>query len=442
MNIVVIGNGIAGITAARMIRKKSNHAITVVSSETPHFFSRTALMYIYMGHMTYENTKPYEDWFWDKNRIDLVYDRVTMVDYAQKRVQMLSGKVLSYDKLILATGSVPNKFGWKGQDLKGVQGFYSYQDLQQMITDTVSIQEAVVVGGGLIGIEVAEMLHARGIHVTFLVRELKYWNTVLPPEEAEMITHHIREHGIDLRLQTELEEIVDNGTGRVGAVITKAGERINAQFVALTVGVRPNVDFLKGSGLEIGRGVRVNYRFETSMPDVYAIGDCAELIQADGSGKTEPLWYTGRMHGEVVAEVICGTPKEYERGVLFNSAKLFDIEYQTYGLVNMGVAHERNIVWCHPNGRHCIRIVYTDNGSERPVIGFNLLGVRYRHRVCEQWIARRADVEEVLQHLGEANFDPEFFPQFEQYVVDEYNRQTGRNLVLKRKRGLFARLAA
>ena len=174
-HVAIIGNGIAGITAARHLRKKSDCRITVISAETDHFYSRTALMYIYMGDMKYKNTKPYEDWFWEKNRIDLKRGYVEKVDFDGKQLHFSTGESLGYDKLILATGSTPNKFGWPGQDLDGVQGLFSYQDLELMEKNTAGIESAVVIGGGLIGIEMVEMLLSRGIKVHFLVRELKFW---------------------------------------------------------------------------------------------------------------------------------------------------------------------------------------------------------------------------------------------------------------------------
>jgi NAD(P)H-nitrite reductase large subunit len=118
--------------------------------------------------------------------------------------------ILSYDSLVLATGSIPNKFGWPGENLKGVQGLYTKQDLENLEALTPSIQEAVIVGGGLIGIELAEMLHARGKKVTFLVREKSFWSNVLPKGESELINKHIVSHEIELRLETNLSEILEN----------------------------------------------------------------------------------------------------------------------------------------------------------------------------------------------------------------------------------------
>jgi len=122
-HIVIIGNGIAGVTAARHIRKNSDHRITIISGEADYFFSRTALMYVYMGHMKFEHTQPYENWFWKKNRIELKTAWVEKVSGADKTILFTTGETMSFDKLIIATGSVPNRFGWPGQYLQGVQGF-------------------------------------------------------------------------------------------------------------------------------------------------------------------------------------------------------------------------------------------------------------------------------------------------------------------------------
>lgn len=438
MHIVIIGNGISGITAARFIRKLSEHQITVISDESDYFYSRTALMYIYMGHMRLQDTQPYEPYFWQKNRIDLVKARVEKVDTVNRQLSLNNSTQLNYDKLIIATGSSPNKFGWPGQDLNGVSGLYSLQDLEKIEQYSQHLNRAVIVGGGLIGIELAEMFHSRNIPVTFLVREDSFWNMVLPQEESDMINREIQSNHIDLRLNTELKEIIDDGNGNACAVITSEGERINCGFVGLTAGVHPNIGFIKNTDIKTNRGIVVNELLQTSIEDIYAIGDCAELKQPqEGRRAVEAIWYTGKMMGETVAHTICGNATTYKPRLWFNSAKFFDIEYQVYGTVNVSPkAHEAQLYWESNDGKKSIRIVYhKDDGR---VLGFNLMGVRYRHEVCEKWILAKTPVETVLQNLGLANFDPEFYKEYEGEVVRIYNEQTGKNLKLKQKRGLNA----
>ncbi len=419
-HIVIIGNGISGITAARHIRKLSNNKITVISAETDHFFSRTALMYIYMGHMNYEHTKPYEDWFWKKNNISLKKGYVISIDTDKKLLLFHSGHTMLYDKLIIASGSMPNKFGWKGQELGGVQGLYSKQDLDLLEKNTKNINRAVIVGGGLIGIELAEMLRSRAIPVTFLVREKSFWNGVLPDGESAMINRHISEHHIDLKLNTNLEEILPDENNRVKAVITDAGETIPCQMVGLTAGVSPNIAFLEGSGIETKKGVLVNRYLETNTADVYAIGDCAEQHEPIGLRRAvEAVWYTGRMMGETVAQTICGNRIPYRPGHWFNSAKFFDIEYQTYGWVwSVPKDYEAQFYWEAPDGKKCIRISY--HKETRTFLGINILGMRMKHEFFDTVLSEEKTVDYVIMHLKTANFDPEFFKRYEYDIQGEF----------------------
>lgn len=429
-NIVIIGNGISGITCARHIRKLSKHRITVISSESEHFFSRTALMYIYIGHMKFEHTKPYEDYFWKKNTIDIIKKFVKQVDTKNKLLLFSDDSSINYDVLVLATGSKSNKFGWPGQELKGAQGLYNLQDLEQMEENTKGISSAVIVGGGLIGIEMAEMLRSRKIGVTFLVRDKNFWDSILPLEEAEMINSHIREHHVDLRLETELKEIKGDSSGRVSSIITNKGEEIPCQFVGLTVGVSPNIDFLKNSGIETDKGVLVSEFFETNVSDVYAIGDCAQFhVPPAGRKPIEQVWYTGRMQGEVLAKTICGERSAYSPGHWFNSAKFFDIEYQTYGIVNAQLSeNEQTFYWEHENGKISFRVVYDKN--DKKIIGFNVFGLRIRHEVCDEWLTEKRTVDYVIEHLPKANFDPEFYKKHEPEIIKQYNMQSSKSLKL------------
>ncbi len=437
--IVIIGNGIAGVTAARHIRKLSDKKITLVSAETDYFFSRTALMYVYMGHMRWTDIEPYEDWFWEKNRIDLLKGYVTQVDHSNKRLILADKKEINYDKLIIATGSKSNKFGWPGQDLKGVQGLYSKQDLDQLEADAPNkevCKRAVIVGGGLIGIEMAEMLRSRDIPVTFLVREPSFWDGVLPDGESQMINEHIEAHHIDLRLGMNLGEILSDENGRARAVtIKETGEEIACDVVGLTAGVTPNIDFLKDSGIELGSGVKVNRYLETNIEDVYAIGDCAEQHDAIGNRRPiEAVWYTGRMMGEALAHTICGNKREYNPGHWFNSAKFLDIEYQTYGWVFSTEGkkdYEQHFHWRHATENICITVAFHETSKQ--FLGINTFGIRMRHNICDRWLTEERSVDQVMEFLKDANFDPEFYAQYESQIVSKYNSEFGTNLHPKKR---------
>ncbi|MEO0571403.1 MAG: FAD/NAD(P)-binding oxidoreductase [Bacteroidota bacterium] len=438
-NIVIIGNGIAGISAARHIRKLSDKRIIIVSAETDYFFSRTALMYVYMGHMKFEHTQPYENWFWEKNRIELVNAYVSNVDTDNKSLTLDGSRTLHYDNLILATGSKPNKFGWPGQDLHGVQGLYSKQDLDLLEVNAPNkdvCKRAVIVGGGLIGIELAEMLRSRDIPVTFLVREKSFWNGVLPDGESQMINEHILEHHIDLRLGTNLKEIISDENGRVKSIIiTETGEELACDMVGLTAGVAPNMEFLRDSGIALGRGIKVNRYLETNVPDVYAIGDCAEQHEAIGNRRPiEAVWYTGRMMGETVAQTICGNRIAYKPGHWFNSAKFLDIEYQTYGWVfgeKGRPDYEAHFHWRHPSEKICITVAYTKENNQ--FLGINTFGIRMRHEIFDRWLTEERNVDYVMEHLADANFDPEFYKHHEASILSKYNSDSGKSLKTKKK---------
>ncbi len=439
-HIVIIGNGIAGITAARHIRKKSDKNITVISAETDYFFSRTALMYVFMGHMKFEHTQPYENWFWKKNQIDLVKGYVTKVDHQNKELHLKDSQPIKYDTLIIATGSKPNKFGWPGQDLEGVQGLYSKQDLDALEANAPNnkvCRRAVIVGGGLIGIEMAEMLRSRKVPVTFLVRENSFWNAVLPTGESQMLNEHILEHHIDLRLNTNLGEILADENGRVRAVaIKETGEEIPCDMVGLTAGVSPNINFLKDSGIELARGVKVNRYLETNIPDIYAIGDCSEQHEPIGNRRPiEAVWYTGRMMGETVAQTICGNKTGYKPGHWFNSAKFLDIEYQTYGWVfAKGPARkdfEQHFHWRHPKEKICITMAF--HKETKQFLGINTFGIRMRHEIFDRWLTEERDVNHVMEYLKDANFDPELYAQYESEIVSKYNSEFGTSINPQKK---------
>ncbi len=435
-HVVIIGNGISGVTTARHLRKTSSDTkITIISSETDHFFSRTALMYIFMGHMKYEHTKPYEDHFWKKNRIDLLKAHVDSVDFNSKTLHFNNGSTLAYDDLVLALGSKPAKFGWPGQDLPGVQGLYHYQDLLLLEENAKNAKHAIIVGGGLIGVELAEMLLTRNIKVTFLVREDKFWGGVLPADDAKFIGEHIiNDHHVDIKFNNNLREIKAGDDGRVKSiVIEETGEEIPCEIVGLTPGVQTNVDFLRNTELEIDRGILINEFMETNIPNVYSLGDCAQHRKPPINRRpVEQVWYTGKMMGESLGKTLGGQKTAYNPGHWFNSAKFFDIEYQTYGMVLSNPKDDENtFFWQHPTENIALRLVFKKENNQ--FVGTNVYGIRLRHELFDKWLNEKQSVDHILTHFKDANFDPEFYKNHAESILTAFNQQFGTNIKAKKK---------
>ncbi len=432
--VIIIGNGISGVTAAREIRKKSDCQIIIISEESKHFFSRTALMYVYMGHMRFRDLQPYEDHFWAKNKIEIIQDSVDSVNPEGNSIQLKSGGELSYDDLVIASGSKSNVFDWPGTHYEGVQGLYFKQDLEALEKRTPIIKKAAIIGGGLIGIELAEMLLTRGIEVYFLVREKRFWNGVLPNADADFVSQHLtKHHGLQMMYENELQEIHGDAENGVTGITLKSGNKLDVQLVGLTVGVSPNIEFLKSSSIDLERGISVNEYLQTNHKNIYAIGDCAQFKESIGKRRPiEQVWYTGRMMGETVANSITGNPTPYLPGHWFNSAKFFDLEYQTYGWVfSKREEQEDELIWYDPQKERMLHFVFDKETHE--FIGINSFGVRLRHEVFDRWLTENRDMEHILKNMQMANFDPELFRPFEQSLIDDYNTKFNKNLSLNKK---------
>ena len=409
MRIVIVGNGVAGITAALTARQRDRAAqITVVGGETEYFFSRTALMYAFMDRMSRADLEPYERRVYKEQRINLVHDWVVDHHAGPREVKLSRGGTLGYDRLVLALGAAPNRFAWEGLDTvsEGVVHFVSMQDLDACERLTPSTRRAVVVGGGLIGIELVESLVHHGVHVTFLIREPWYWPLALGREEGDLVAEHMRSHGVDVRLSDEIRRIEADGTGRVKAIHTSRGEILECQTLGICVGVRPNIDRVKAftDAPALGRGILVDEQLRTSLPDVYAVGDCAEIKPAEGRSFIEMIWYSAKRQGRHVAGNLFGDGARYSPPIFFNSSKFMDIEYTTVGQVMTLPAGTPTLFRRLPGRNVSQRIVHD---GER-VLGFNMLGSRWNHEILERWVAERRSLDFVRENLAAAQYDVEF----------------------------------
>lgn len=401
---VVVGNGVAGVSAALAIRSRdARGAIALVSDEGDHFFSRTALMYAFMGRLPRRAMEPYERHTWRERGIELVRARVTDLDAGRHRLTLGDGRTVTYDRLLLATGSRARRLNVPGvtDDLAGIVHFVTLQDLDACERYTPTTKRAVVVGGGLIGIELVECLRFHGVAVTFLVREPWYWPAALCREEGAMAAREMRRHGVDVREGEAVAAVARDEGGRVSAVTTTSGETIACELLGVCVGVEPQVQWLEGvtTPPAMGRGVKVDAALRSSLEDVWAAGDCAELED----GRVESIWYSAKQQGTLAGENMSGRPKGYVAPVFFNSAKLFELEYTTVGALAEVEEGAESLYAEHPTRAISWRIVHSGDR----VLGFNALGSRWDHTALARWIEEERPLEWVREHLRRAQLDVE-----------------------------------
>ena len=422
MHIVIIGNGISGVSVAKSLREYSDAEITIVSSESMSFFSRPALMYVFMGKMRFKDILPFPSDYWVKNKIKKVYGAVKEIDAENQTIVLDNGNVLSYDKLVLALGSQPKSLGLGEFNLEGIQGFYSLQDVEKLQDSSKKIKHASIIGGGLIGVELAEMFVSRGISFTFWVREKWFGSNFLPQEEAKIVTNHLTSKNINIKFEREIIGFEADDSNMVKSVESQSGEKVDSDLVCVCIGVEPKVDWLKSTDVQTRAGVLVNAYLQTNIPSIYAVGDCVECINpVHGRKSIETLWYTGRLMGEYLGKnILQVNPPPYEPGIYFNSAKFFDLEYQVYGDVPTSFPESYGTVfWKHPTKDKSIRLVF--NATNKEFIGCCVLGIRFRQEVCEKWIKEKWKISEILPLLSEANFDSEFSTRYERELLDIYN---------------------
>jgi NADPH-dependent 2,4-dienoyl-CoA reductase/sulfur reductase-like enzyme len=268
-----------------------------------------------------------------------------------------------------------------GKASHSVAHFVSLQDLEHCERLAAKARNAVVVGGGLIGVELVECLAFHGMHVVFLVREPWYWPVALSGEEAGMISAHIRRHGVDVRVDEEVSEVLTDDAGSVRGVRTLAGSEFRCEMLGITIGVHPAVEWLQQVTTPpgVGRGIQVTPDFRTSLEHVWAAGDCAE-IQLDGRPPlVEQLWYSAKRQGELAARSMLGDAIRYDPPIFYNSSKFFEIEFTTVGTVVDAPAESVHLHRRLAGKEISVHVV----AFQGAVIGFNPEEDRKRHTVTD-----------------------------------------------------------
>lgn len=326
---VIVGSGIAGLAAAETMRQRVPKAqIIMVSEEVHDFYSRPALAYLLRGDIP-------ERMLFVRNPDDLralnverINARVEKLLFDSQELLLARGKRVRYDRLLLATGALANPPSFAGGDLAGVVKLDGLDDTRHILKLARRGKPAVVVGGGITALELAEGLNARRMKVHYFLRGDRYWADVLDEDESRIIMERLRHEGITIHTNTQIKQAYGSG-GQLTGVETEAGEKIPCQVLAVAIGVRPRVDLAKTAGLTVDKGIVVNPYLQTSRPEVFAAGDAAQV----GSLPLDVLWPTALEQGKLAGANMTGARLAYVKGTACNVTMLANLKVTIIGAV-------------------------------------------------------------------------------------------------------------
>jgi len=399
MRVVIVGNGVAGTIAAKTLRELDSQVEVVIFAEENYpYYPRPNLIEFISGQRPLEKMFAFpEDWH-KRQRIEVFLGAaVNRLDLEQKEVELISGQKEKFDALLLACGASAGMPPLKGADLKGVFTLRTLDDAQKILNYLAQRNKVVVIGGGLLGLEISRGLKLRGAEVTVI----EFFDRLLPRQldfpGARLLQKQIEAFGLRVLTNKATEEIF--GPEEVRGVRLKSGEIIEAEMVIVAAGIKPNLSLAAAAGIKINKGVLVDDYLRTSSPEVYAAGDLVE--------------HRGRVYGIIPAAFdqaraaaynILGQPKPYEGTVPSNSLKVMGIALTSVGLIQgEGEGFEERIKQDEEKGIY--KKIILQNGQ---LVGAIWLGTKKGVNEIVRAVTAKANVEPWKEALLEEDFDFSF----------------------------------
>ncbi|MCU0608264.1 MAG: FAD-dependent oxidoreductase [Chitinispirillaceae bacterium] len=326
MNIVIIGNGVAGVTAAETVRAEDPSAeITIITTERELFYSRPRLIEVLAGKSTFEQIIIHKAEWYEKNRINLLAGTtVSTIDPAAKKISDENGRFYSYDKLVIASGASAFVPPVSGADSEGVFTVRTAGDARTISDTARRSRKAVVIGGGLLGIETASSLATHGVSMTLVEVFDRMLPRQLDLEGSIMLQRLLERKGLSFMTGKQTERIIRKNN-RLEVALSD-GTVLDSDFAVFSAGIRPNISFLGDTAIERKRGIVVDDFMRTSLPDVYACGDVAEH-----RGVVYGLWQPSREQGIVCGSHLLGKHREYAGSVPSTRLKVAGIDVASLG---------------------------------------------------------------------------------------------------------------
>jgi NAD(P)H-nitrite reductase large subunit len=397
MRYVIVGNGMAGVSAAIGLRDNSPDAEIILYTDEPYtFYSRPGLMYHMMGMEKEWDLYCDRPGVYTRSRLDLRRGRVLRLSPDRDELLVEGQPAQPFDRLLLAVGAQPRKLNITGEHLPGVHNFTLMSDAKAMMEVAKPGMRGVVIGGGLLGAEISEVWRHFGMHVTILVIEDWYFPRALSEEQGRVVQNTFRRHGVDVRTNEEAAEFIEKD-GKLAGVRTRSGLELPCELACVTIGVEPRRLLAQESGLEVARGIVVDRTLQTSRLNVFACGDCAEIQDpATGKSTVELLWYSARAQGGHAAHCMAGALRPYDPGTFYNSAMFFDLDYVSVGSGRYPGDGQEESVFSSRNGRQVRRITHR-NGR---VTGITSVGTSDRYEDLIGCVEGAYTVDELTRVLG------------------------------------------
>ena len=333
-DVLIAGGGHGGAQAALQLRQCGfEGSVVIVSDEADRPYERPPLSKEYLaGEKSFDRLAIRPAAIWEDRRIDMILsERIVTVDGAARQVATASGRIIGYGVLIWATGGTPRRLTCAGGDLQGVHVVRNRADVDVMMAELPAVQRAVVIGGGYIGLEAAAVLTKLGKQVVLLEALPRVLARVAGEPLSRFFETEHRAHGVDLRVDARVDCIL--GDAHVTGVRLADGDVIDAQMVVVGIGIEPAVAPLIAAGADGQNGVRIDELCRTSLPGIFAIGDCAEhrsRFAANGWIRLESV-QNAHDQATVAAKAICGIESPYDALPWFWSNQ-YDLKLQTAGL--------------------------------------------------------------------------------------------------------------
>ena len=336
---LIIGNGIAGVTAAEILRRENSAAdITVIADDPFPVYYRPALKDYLAGRVHEDKLLARPNSFYQDHHIRFLSDRVVGIQAGQHTVQVQSGRNITYGRLLLANGARASRLTCPGTDLAGITTLRTVADYQTVVNQLGTSQRMIVSGSGTLALETIETLRHRGYQVIHLIRRRTLWSEVLDTTASDLVLQQERRDGVDVRLEEEIAEVIGKN-GKVSGVITTSGAHIACDIVIVAIGVEPIIEFIKRSGIPCGHGVQVDNTMRTNAPDIYAAGDILETTDAI-TKRTRVLgqWYPAIQQARVAAYSmldLLDPSFQLQSSTFYNATFLYGLDFASAGMTQL-----------------------------------------------------------------------------------------------------------